>query len=131
MPTRTSSSTEDAQDAALAARVGLAIAALRRDRGLTQAQLAEMIEIEQEAISRWERGARAPTLYRLEQVSTALKCSIDDLLRRGSRHIDDQAVVMSAALDGLDDDERALVLAFVQQFTDLLKTKHPKHLRRK
>ncbi|MGH8788095.1 MAG: hypothetical protein ACREYA_23805 [Cupriavidus necator] len=40
-----------ARDAALAARAGAAIAELRRARGLTQAKLAEMIDLEQEAVS--------------------------------------------------------------------------------
>lgn len=53
MSTRSTLSGEDAQDAAIAARVGSTIAELRRARGLTQAKLAEMINLEQEAISRW------------------------------------------------------------------------------
>lgn len=124
MPTRPAPLGEDAQDAAVAARVGSAIAELRRARGLTQAKLAEMINLEQEAISRWERGTRVPTLYRLQQLSDALECTVDDLLRRGSRHIDDQTAVVADALKGLEADERALVISFVQQFTELLRSKH-------
>lgn len=125
MSTRSTLSGEDAQDAAIAARVGSTIAELRRARGLTQAKLAEMINLEQEAISRWERGTRVPTLYCLQQLSNALECTVDDLLRRGSRHIDDQTAVVSDALKGLEADERALVISFVQQFTELLRSKHP------
>ena len=125
MPTRPSALADDAQDALLAARVGTAIAEYRRARGLTQAKLAEMINLEQEAVSRWERGTRVPTLYRLQQLSDALGCSVDQLLRRGSKHVDDQIAVVSDSLRGLDDGERTLVISFVQQFTDLLRSKHP------
>ncbi|MGH8783290.1 helix-turn-helix domain-containing protein [Paraburkholderia sp.] len=127
MPTRSSPSVDDVQDAVLATRVGSAIAEQRRARGLTQAGLAEMINLEQEAISRWERGSRVPTLYRLQQLSDALGCSVDQLLRRGSRYIDDQVATISESLQGLGDDERELVVDFVHQFADLLRSR--KHVR--
>ncbi|NLA18851.1 XRE family transcriptional regulator [Burkholderia cepacia] len=131
MTTRPTSPTDDAQDALLAARVGTAIAEQRRARGLTQAKLAEMIDLEQEAISRWERGTRMPTLHRLQQPSDALDCSVDQLLQRGSRRPDDQLAMIAAALDGLDSDERELVVNFVQQFADMLGAKHPRRGQRK
>ncbi len=91
-----------------------------------------MIDLEQEAISRWERGTRVPTLHRLQQLSDALNCSVDQLLQRGSKRPDDQLAMIADALDGLDSDERELVVNFVQQFTDMLKAKHPgKNKRRK
>lgn len=125
MTTRPIPPSEDAQDALLAARVGTAIAEQRRARGLTQAKLAEMINLEQEAISRWERGTRMPTLHRLQQLSDALDCSVDQLLQRGSKRPDDQLAMIADALDGLDSDERELVVNFVQQFADMLKAKRP------
>lgn len=125
MSTRRDPSTDDAQDALLTSRVGLAIAERRRARGLTQAQLAEMINLEQEAVSRWERGIRAPTLYRLQQLSDALDCSVDQFLQRGSKRMDDQLAIVSGALSGLDAGERALVIQFVQQFSDLLRSQRP------
>ncbi|MCW3658970.1 helix-turn-helix domain-containing protein [Burkholderia cenocepacia] len=131
MTTRPTSPPDDAQDALLAARVGTAIAEQRRARGLTQAKLAEMIDLEQEAISRWERGTRMPTLHRLQQLSDALDCSVDQLLQRGSKRPDDQLAMIADALDGLDDDERELVVNFVQQFTDMLKAKHSSKSKRR
>ncbi|APD34499.1 MULTISPECIES: helix-turn-helix domain-containing protein [Burkholderia] len=125
MTTRPTSPPDDAQDALLAARVGTAIAEQRRARGLTQAKLAEMIDLEQEAISRWERGTRMPTLHRLQQLSDALDCSVDQLLQRGSKRPDDQLAMIADALDGLDSAERELVVNFVRQFTDMLKAKRP------
>ncbi|MFM0302699.1 helix-turn-helix transcriptional regulator [Paraburkholderia sediminicola] len=124
MPIRSNQSTNDTQDAQLAARVGESIAVLRRAKGLTQAQLAEMIDLEQEAVSRWERGTRVPTLLRLQQLSDALECSVDQLLQRGSKRPDDQLANVANALTGLDADERALVVNFVQQFTDMLRSRH-------
>jgi transcriptional regulator with XRE-family HTH domain len=123
MTTRSAPTTDDVQDALLAARVGTAIAEQRRARGLTQAKLAEMIDLEQEAISRWERGTRIPTLHRLQQLSDALDCSVDQLLQRGSKRPDDQIATIADALEGLDSDERLLVVNFVQQLAEMLKAK--------
>ncbi|WP_186082938.1 MULTISPECIES: helix-turn-helix domain-containing protein [Burkholderia] len=131
MTTRPTSPADDVQDALLAARVGTAIAEQRRARGLTQAKLAEMIDLEQEAISRWERGTRMPTLHRLQQLSDALNCSVDQLLQRGSKRSDDQLAMIADALEGLDSDERELVVNFVQQFTDMLRAKHPAKSKRR
>ncbi|MFX1763139.1 helix-turn-helix domain-containing protein [Paraburkholderia sp. A1RI-2L] len=124
MTTRSAPPADETQDALLAARVGTAIAEQRRARGLTQAKLAEMIDLEQEAVSRWERGTRVPTLHRLQQLSDALDCSVDQLLQRGSKRPDDQMAMIADALEGLDNDERLLVVNFVQQLAGMLKTKH-------
>lgn len=90
-----------------------------------------MIDLEQEAVSRWERGTRVPTLHRLQQLSDALNCSVDQLLQRGSKRPDDQLAMIADALDGLDSDERELVVNFVQQFADMLKAKHSSKNRRR
>jgi transcriptional regulator with XRE-family HTH domain len=124
MPTRSNQFTNDAQDTLLAVRVGESIAELRRAKGLTQAQLAEMIDLEQEAVSRGERGTRVPTLHCLQQLGDALECSVDQLLQRGSTRPNDQLANVASALNGLDADERALVVDFVQQFTDMLRSRH-------
>ncbi|WP_414451820.1 helix-turn-helix domain-containing protein [Burkholderia sp. 22PA0099] len=123
MPTRHDPLSDEAQDALLASRVGTAIAEIRRARGLTQAKLAEMINLEQEAISRWERGMRTPTLYRLQQLSDALDCSVDQLLQRGSKRMDDQLATVADALQHLDADERALIVQFVQQSSTLFQAR--------
>ncbi|MCA8067419.1 helix-turn-helix domain-containing protein [Burkholderia sp. AU38729] len=129
MTTRPNPSPDEHDDAMLAVRVGSAIAERRRARGLTQAKLAEMIGLEQEAISRWERGTRAPTLYRLQQLSDVLDCSVDQLLQRGSRRADDQLSVVAASLAELREDERVLVVNFVQQFADMLRARRPEKAR--
>lgn len=54
-------------------RFGLAIRALRRRRGLTQAELADRAGVSQAAVSRAERGeARSQTVRTLERIADAL-----------------------------------------------------------
>ena len=53
----------------LAREVGGIIAIRRKAKGLTQAQLAEYMDIEKESVSRIETGHIAPTLARLAQIA--------------------------------------------------------------
>ena len=52
----------------------------RLKAGLTQAQLADMINKPQHHISRWENGTHAPSVKVLMQLAKALKCSVGDLV---------------------------------------------------
>ena len=63
----------------LALKMGRAIAVRRQQRQLTQAELAEAIRVEQETISRFERGATLPPLGRLSDIADALSCPLDEL----------------------------------------------------
>ncbi len=57
---------------ALAKEVGRYIRALRQQRGLTQAALAELIDRSEVAVRSIERGASAPSFETLERLTVAL-----------------------------------------------------------
>jgi transcriptional regulator with XRE-family HTH domain len=99
----------------LALRMGQAIAVRRQQRRFTQAELAEMIEVEQETISRFERGATLPPLGRLADIADALSCPLEDLLRSGSPRLEDKAQGIARTLEGLTDSDRRLVSGIVEQ----------------
>ena len=69
----------------VAGQVGAAIAARRKAKGLTQAQIAEAIGVEKETVSRMENGVISLTLQRLQQMSEVLDCSLSDLVRTNAR----------------------------------------------
>jgi len=52
------------------------LVAIRKERGLTQAQLAEAAALAQSAIARLERKAAIPQLDTLLKVAAALGCDI-------------------------------------------------------
>jgi len=52
--------------------IGIRVAEIRKERGLTQAQVAEMVNVATETISRLERGTAIPSLKTLEKISEAL-----------------------------------------------------------
>lgn len=56
------------------------IAKLRKQKGLTQARLAEIIGVEQPTIQRWEKGKREPDLAQLFALAEALDVEPSALL---------------------------------------------------
>ena len=61
--------------------VGKNIAALRRARGLTQAELAGQLHFTYQAVSNWERGVSVPDADTLLRLSAFFGVSADALLR--------------------------------------------------
>ena len=53
-------------------RVGSTIAGLRKEAGLTQAELAEKLNYSDKAISKWERGESMPDVLTLMQLAQTL-----------------------------------------------------------
>ncbi|MBR7150389.1 MAG: helix-turn-helix transcriptional regulator, partial [Oscillospiraceae bacterium] len=56
------------------------IARKRRERGMTQAQLAEKVGCYTKDVSRWETGERKPASKSLYALAQALGCTIDELM---------------------------------------------------
>lgn len=69
-------------------RLGKKIHDLRRERGLTQEQLAEQAGISLSFLGHIERGTRILSVETLKKVSLVLNCSADDLLETGVRASD-------------------------------------------
>jgi len=64
-----------------------AIIKLRRKQGLSQAQLAEKLNITQGAVSQWEMGLSKPKSEILPELAKALNCTIDELFKENSDEI--------------------------------------------
>lgn len=59
--------------------VGKQLAKFRIERGLTQAQLAESLDVATETVSRLERGISIPSLKTLENISHIFNITLKDL----------------------------------------------------
>ena len=57
------------------------LAYLRQEAGLTQLQLAEMLNYSDKAVSKWERGESIPDLRVLIKLAEIYHISLDDLVR--------------------------------------------------
>lgn len=95
--------------------IGSAIARHRKAAGLTQAQLAERLNLSLDAVSRLERGNIALTVERLVELAEIFGCETADLLGGASTRVRDQAREMEALLQGLDEQERVVMLALIRQ----------------
>lgn len=63
---------EDARDASVELGLGIALDHLRRQRGVTQRQLAEVSGIKQPMVARIERGSQSPGVAVLTRILSAL-----------------------------------------------------------
>lgn len=63
-----------------AAYTGNRISALRKEKNLTQKELAEKLHVTDKAVSKWERGLNYPELSLLPIIANILETSISELL---------------------------------------------------
>jgi len=68
-------------------KTGKFILSLRQEKGLSQYQLAEMIPISRQAVSKWERGENIPDSYTMLKLSDIFNVTINELLL-GERQLD-------------------------------------------
>lgn len=61
--------------------LGSFILTLRKEKDMTQAQLAEKIHVTDKAISKWERGVGIPDISNLEALADALDITVAELLQ--------------------------------------------------
>lgn len=61
-------------------KIGKFIADMRKKQGLTQKQLAELLNVTDKTISKWETGYRLPDALLLQELSSVLKVDINELL---------------------------------------------------
>ena len=60
--------------------IGRKISALRKERDMTQVDLADKLGVTYQAVSSWERGNSMPDIAKLPDISQVLAVSIDELL---------------------------------------------------
>lgn len=68
-------------------KVGTFIANLRKEKNLTQAELGELLGVNDKTISRWETGKNAPDISILNDLSEKLDISVKELLN-GERNLE-------------------------------------------
>ena len=66
--------------------IGAFIAVLRKANGMTQRELAEMLNISDKAVSRWERDECAPDLSLIPVIADIFHITTDELLRGERKH---------------------------------------------
>lgn len=62
-------------------KIGCFIAECRKEKQITQQELADMLNITNKAVSKWETGNGLPDIALLTQLATVLGISVDEILR--------------------------------------------------
>ncbi len=62
-------------------KIGLFIASLRKDKNMTQKELADKLYISDQAVSKWERGLSMPDIGLIEKLSNYLEVSVSEILK--------------------------------------------------
>jgi transcriptional regulator with XRE-family HTH domain len=92
--------------------IGQRIRTARKAAGLTQADLAKILDIPYQGVSQWERDLRNPKMETLEKIATALNISVFDLM--GVQEDNGLVTVPIsgelASLLGLDDNDTGIVI---------------------
>ena len=95
--------------------IGTAIAKHRKAIGMTQAELAERLDLSIDAVSRLELGNIGLSVLRLFELAEIFGCETVDLLESGSSRPRDQARQLEALLSRVDENKRFELLRLVEQ----------------
>lgn len=104
-------------------RLGANIARRRKAMRLTQAQLAESLDVDTETLSRFERGKHLPSLLSLEKLAGLLHASVADLLAEQPHGLDADGALVMAWLAKLDPEDRPFVFDQLKAWCDHLESK--------
>ena len=107
----------------LATRLAANIRARRTALGLTQAAVAEALDLDTETLSRFERGRHLPSLKTLERLAAVLQSRVATLLSEDEIVAMPESLRVSAWLGGLDQRDQAFVLNQIMILTDHLRAK--------
>ena len=64
-----------------AKKLGQFIAEIRKEKGVTQAELASMLHVTDKAVSKWERGLGLPDINSIEPLANALGISVAEVMK--------------------------------------------------
>ena len=88
---------------------------LRKQKGFTQQQLADIVGVSNVSLSNYERGVQAPDIEILSRLADALGVSVDTLIGRNIDLIEDhpitqEAKILAKGVDRLSPSDRRQIL---------------------
>ncbi|MDD3430092.1 MAG: helix-turn-helix transcriptional regulator [Oscillospiraceae bacterium] len=61
--------------------LGIMISSLRKQKGMTQLELANLMQVTDKAVSKWERDISCPDINALPKLAEILGVSVDELMQ--------------------------------------------------
>lgn len=83
-------------------KMGSFLIELRKEKNLTQNDLAEIFIVSPQAISKWESGSSIPDIDMLEKISKFYNVSIEEVINGERKQIDDKQKTTSSLLQNKD-----------------------------
>lgn len=105
----------------LAERIGKNIALVRKNKGRTQADVAEKIGIDTVSLSRIERGVVTPGLPTLDNLANELGVSLSMLFDGASAKPTQIADALATQLEPLSEHDRLFLLEQIRTWVEKLK----------
>jgi transcriptional regulator with XRE-family HTH domain len=115
----------------IALQLGRALARERTGTGQTQEQVAEILGVNTETISRIERGATLPTLPRLLALADLYDVPVEQLFRRSSSRVPDVGAELADLLGRLSDADRIWVGQWLTELCQRLADRAPERAARR
>ncbi len=104
----------------LAQAVGKTISKHRKALGMTQADLAELLNMSNDAISRLERGNIVPSVIRLFELAEIFDCDVEDLLNGGSSRNRDLALRLANLMMDIEEEKRLQIVDLMERIVVLM-----------
>lgn len=101
-------------------RTGSVIFALRKMKGWTQEQLAELVGVSSVAVSKWERGINVPEVEILCRLADLFGVTVDELLGRNENRMDENERYTSEQLEDFELGEKLLAYCTLSRQEGLL-----------
>lgn len=93
---------------------------LRKEKNMTQSELAKKIEVDQTTIGRWEDGNREPTVGNVANIASVFNVTIADLLDKDlsssdNYHIDELDVLFDKNKEILTNDDKEYIKFIIEK----------------
>ena len=115
---KTPKAPETAKPSTLQERLAKNLASYRKKLGMTQAQLAERLDVDTETVSRFERGIHLPSLAMLERIAGVLHLKISELLGEAEPQPLSSAIAISAWLNAIPEPHREFLAKMVHAWSE-------------
>jgi len=115
----------------LSKQVGNNLAAYRKAKNHTQKSLAQVMGVDKETISRFERGTVIPSLPTLERLSGELQVPVMELIGKEEAPVDTTGLLITEWLKDLSDEDRRYVCELVKGLCERLRKGEVRIERRK
>lgn len=101
--------------------IGENIKKIRKEKRLTQKELAQRLNVSQANLAQYENGKRNPKLATLQKIADALEVSVSDLLSSSCTQESKQPTTLAAHFDGEEYTEEEM--EEIKQFAKFVKSK--------